>query len=99
MNFVAIYSALAAAARLLPIALSIATAIQLAFPGTAGADKMEMIKVGISEAIKAEQAVVADFQAAWPYLSPLLSGIISVLKARSLFGFVPSTPTVPPVLK
>ena len=91
MNFIAICAALANAAKLLPTAVAIATALQQSLPDTLGSIKMDGVKAGILEAIKTEQALVAEFEAAWPWVKPILSGIISVLKSNSLLGFKPDT--------
>lgn len=92
MNLASLFSDIAAAAKLLPVAISLATTIQAAIPDSPGSVKLTAVKTALTTAISTEQAVQTEFEAVWPIVSSLLSGVITAFKVHSVAGFTPSVP-------
>lgn len=96
MNFMQALSWAKTAAQILPIATNVAVAVQAAFPpDTAGAKKMAVVKDSLQSMLATQQMVTTQFDSIWPFVQPLLSGIIQGFKTHSVSGFVPSATAAP----
>ena len=53
-------------------------------PGTPGAARLELVKGWIAQAVATEAQLAPVFEAAWPYVKPVIDGIVAQLKATKI---------------
>ncbi len=99
MNFTQYFAWAKTAAKLLPIAVDVATAVQAAFPpDTNGAKKMDQVKTSLQTMLATQNMVTDEFEHVWPFVQPLLSSLIQGFKASGVNGFSASKSTPMPAV-
>jgi len=74
------------ALQLLPIIIEAIKAIEAAMPaGGNGAAKMEVIKTTVQSAMTVADQAEHTFEAVWPTISAMSSGVVSLFNAVGLF--------------
>lgn len=79
MNF---FAAVKLAIQLIPILASIITAIQAAFPNTAGADKLNIAKAMLQTANDVAPDFAAEFETVWTIATPLIAAMVDAFKSN-----------------
>lgn len=74
------------ALQLLPLIIEAIKAIEAAMPaGGNGAAKMEVIKTTVQSAMEVAKTTETTFEAVWPTISAMSSGVVSLFNAVGLF--------------
>jgi hypothetical protein len=69
---------------LFPIVVKLVETIQHALPDSGqGAIKLEMLKGLLEKAYAQEQTMAVSFEHVWPYLEPVVAGVVKVVKGRT----------------
>lgn len=79
MNFFAVIKL---AIQLIPLLASIITAIQTAFPNTAGTEKLAIAKTMLQAANEIAPDFAAEFDTIWKIASPLITAMVDAFKAN-----------------
>ncbi len=90
MNFMQIVQTAKAVFEFLPAVVAGVTQVEAAFPSTAGAAKLDIVKSVLSSAYNAEQEVTVAFESLWPTISGVITALVKSYHDSGLFTKKPA---------